>query len=266
MSNEKKYVCPMDLFGGKIRKGDLYHSKGSKLFMHPVKQKSYETGMYTVPYEIAITWEEYKEVKEPIRCTELERELEKIPQEVRDKKYKEWLNDVKDYLDETFPKEIDSWCVKVTQENINVVERWYRKDLLQFISIDESFVGIDIDGKINGKEGDVLKLFDKVISTEEFYQKIGYNQEIKEPEKGAIRYSIGGIYERFDGEKWTSNFNTEITDADLVVGKTVLIHKKRQSEHLILAKEDELYLLAKVSSILHQYSLKQINEFYTIKQ
>jgi len=67
-------------------------------------------------------------------------------------------------------KVIDSWCVKVTKKNREVVKQWINYKGYS-ISI-HTYYGINNAGN---KYGNMLSSsFDKIISTEEFYKKIGH--------------------------------------------------------------------------------------------
>lgn len=82
-------------------------------------------------------------------------------------------------------KNIDSWCVEVTRENIESVKKWGGKDLASFFFTIGSFYGITKDGRKNGFSGVYKnKYFSKVISTEEFLQKINVQQEFGNKETG----------------------------------------------------------------------------------
>lgn len=75
-------------------------------------------------------------------------------------------------------KDIDSWCVEVTRENIEFVKKWGGQDLASFFFTIGSFYGIATDGRKNGFSKELKnKYFSKVISTEEFLQKINVQQE-----------------------------------------------------------------------------------------
>jgi hypothetical protein len=79
-----------------------------------------------------------------------------------------------------FPKEkpvepkkpaIDSWCVMVTRQNKEIVK--YHTNNCGMYSIG-AYYGIDKAGKYNGYSLSHKLYFDKVLTTEEFYKKIGH--------------------------------------------------------------------------------------------
>jgi hypothetical protein len=101
------------------------------------------------------------------------KEIDKIVSKVLDalgEKFKsEVENIVNDIIDKDNP--IDSWCVKVTEDNRDVVKKWMDDDIA-FAYGTDSYYGITVKGEkwgVNSSEP-----FDKVLSTDDFYAKIGH--------------------------------------------------------------------------------------------
>jgi hypothetical protein len=83
---------------------------------------------------------------------------------------------------EIIEPEIDSWCVKVNDDNVKIVKEYftnYPNNAFQ----NGSVYGIDktkIQNYLQKSEsGNYISLFDRLITTEEFYEKIGYVPEKK---------------------------------------------------------------------------------------
>lgn len=75
----------------------------------------------------------------------------------------------------------DSWCVKVTKENESILNAWRfgEKSTITVGAEIGSYHGIDKTNKKGGIGGflDWSKKFDKVITTEEFYEKIDFKMD-----------------------------------------------------------------------------------------
>lgn len=59
-TNMKKFICPYDLFGGKVPKGSIYEPAINDTFGYVFTSLPRENAFY-LPKEIVETWEEYKE-------------------------------------------------------------------------------------------------------------------------------------------------------------------------------------------------------------
>lgn len=88
---------------------------------------------------------------------------------------------------ESLKVEDSSWCVQVTKENREVIKEYIDDNSYRY-SID-AYYGISQDGK---KFGNRLPYkFDEIISTEEFYKKIGHVDKIKSNDVKEEEYKVG---------------------------------------------------------------------------
>lgn len=77
-------------------------------------------------------------------------------------------------------KDIDSWCVKVDDYNIQAIQNWLKENNIDWYDIiyNDEVIGITKTGEIDGINYKYSSdYFSKVISTEEFLQKINVQQE-----------------------------------------------------------------------------------------
>lgn len=83
---------------------------------------------------------------------------------------------------EIIKPEIDSWCVKVNNDNVKIVKKYFT-DYPNNAFQNGSVYGIDktkIQNFLQKSEsGKYISLFDRLITTEEFYEKIGHRVEKK---------------------------------------------------------------------------------------
>jgi hypothetical protein len=104
----------------------------------------------------------------------------------------------------------------------------------------------------------------------DFYKAEGYKvhkstdfpDELNQPEKKEVSKSVEAL-------KGIKGIDKEITEADLIVGKTVLIDKDNKSEHLILAKKWDYYLFLDLKSYgeqkIRSATFQTIKDYFTIK-
>lgn len=78
---------------------------------------------------------------------------------------------------------INSWCVQLTVENKELVRNYFKTNFKTELNIDyiSAVYGIDKKGKVNHNFIRNYKdTFDLILTTEEFYQKIGLVKENQE--------------------------------------------------------------------------------------
>lgn len=88
------------------------------------------------------------------------------------------LSEIQQYLPDGHVDKIsESWCVKVTEENREVVRKWMPHNGDGWIFDVGSYFGITTNGV--DKAGYINAIyFSKVISTKDFYKKIGHVEEV----------------------------------------------------------------------------------------
>jgi len=120
------------------------------------------------------------------------------------------LSEIQQYLPDGHPDKIKeesrSWCVNVTKENREVVKKW----------MDNKDYGITTGSYYGIRKSDYKKFgnmsehhFDKIISTEEFYSKIGHKERDNELlEKAKRKYPVGTKFNSLGGHK-----NVKVTNS-----------------------------------------------------
>lgn len=77
-------------------------------------------------------------------------------------------------------KDIDSWCVRVDNHNIQTIQNWLKDNKIDWhdaINCSD-YIGITKTGKIDGVSFKYSPdYFSKIITTEQFLQKINVQQE-----------------------------------------------------------------------------------------
>jgi hypothetical protein len=113
------------------------------------------------------------------------------------------VEELNKFLPDGHPDKIsESWCVKVTKENMEVVKGWM-KNADNWIFDTQCYYGIK-KGSFTQYGHGTSDYFDKVISTEEFYKKIGYTENNPKSIKEA-RYIVMNNKSMSD-EQFTFNY------------------------------------------------------------
>lgn len=107
---------------------------------------------------------------------------------------------------------VDSWCVQVTKENREVLSHYFKSSCLynsdnQWSFHVNKYYGVDKDGEFHWCDytHPTLGIYEKVLTTEEFYNKIGYIKPTENIlEKGKEVLQSQGIKSEIDEfkEQW----------------------------------------------------------------
>lgn len=107
------------------------------------------------------------------------------------------LSEIQQYLPEGHVDKIkESWCVIVTEENVDIINDWKKFESPTKVDVGE-VIGMRGNKNSYSSQGET-HYWDKTLSTEEFYKKIGYKEEEKLSRKCPYNHMFGEDIDMWD--------------------------------------------------------------------